>query len=211
MRTVGVPVKFDKDDILYTTKQTKVEMICHVCEGTRKIKYNEKDMKCPECMGIGKFKSDKAVNVVCEDPYKISITKISINSNGDITVKYKGYCGITPLNRAEDNLFKSKKEAQARCDELNRDKIFIKIEDIIIQDSFKEYLPSSYKIKNKLDYYKIHKNFEKLIVVDKNNVLQDGYINYLLCKMLNIDTVKAVIEETTQVLNNEDDEDWSNL
>jgi hypothetical protein len=29
--------------------------------------------------------------------------------------------------------------------------------------------------------------------------------------MLNIDTVKAVIEETTQVLNNEDDEDWSNL
>lgn len=207
MKTIEIPVKFNKDDVLYTTKQTKVEMTCHICEGTGRIKYNDKDMKCPECMGVGKFKSEKSINVVIEDPYKISTTKISINSNSDITVKYKGYCGITMLNRAEDSLFLSKEEAQRRCDELNKEKTFVRVEDIIIQDCFKENLPSTYKIKNKLEYYRSFKKFDKYIVVDKNNVLQDGYINYLICKMLDIDVVKVVIED----IKPQDDDRWDNV
>lgn len=194
MKVLEIPVKYSKDDVLYTTKQMKVEMTCHICEGVGKIKYNDKDMKCPECMGVGKFKSDKSVNVVCDDPYKISTTKISINSNEDISVKYKGYCGLTLLNRAEDNLFISKEEAQQRCDQLNKEKTFVKVEDIIIQNCFKETQPSLDKIRSKQEYYKTHKKFDKDIVVDKNNVLQDGYINYLLCKMLNINAIKVVIE-----------------
>jgi len=195
MSMYTIPVKYNKDDILYTTRQMKAEMICHVCEGTSKIKFNDKDMKCPECMGAGKFKSEKFINVVIDDPYKISLTKISINSNGDIIVKYKGYCGFTTLNRAEDNLFTSKEEAQRRCDELNKEKVYIRTENIIIQNCFKEQIPSSRKIKYKLEYYKVNGKFDKYIAIDKNNILQDGYINYLLCKMLNIDVVKAVIEE----------------
>lgn len=194
MTVLNIPVKFNKNDILYTTKQMKVETTCHICEGTTKIKYNDKDMKCPECMGVGKIKSDKAVNVVCDEPFKISTTKISINSNGDINVKYKGYCGLyTTLNRAEDNLFTSKENAQARCDELNKEKTFVRVENIIIKDSFKKTQPSLDKIREKQEYYKINKKFDKNIIVDKNNVLQDGYINYLLCKVLNIDTIKVVV------------------
>jgi hypothetical protein len=194
MNTLQLNLKFTKDDILYTTKQTKVEMTCHVCEGKGKIKYNDKDMKCPECMGAGKFQSNKQINVVCDEPYRISTTKISINSNGGISIKYKGHCGLTMLNRAEENLFFTKEEAQERCNELNKEKTFIRIEDIIIQDKFVETNPSIEKIQEKLEYYKVNKKFEKNIVVDKDNILLDGYINYLLCKLLNIDTVKVVIE-----------------
>lgn len=210
MSILEIPVKFNKDDVLYTTKQMKVEMTCHICEGKGKIKYNGKDMKCPECIGMGKFKSDKTINVVCDDPFKISTTKISINSSGTIILKYKGYCGLyTTLNRAEDNLFKSKEEAQRRCDELNKEKTFIRVEDIIIQDSFKETQPSLDKIQTKLEFYKKYKKFDKNIVVNKDNVLQDGYINYLLCKMLNIEVIKVVIEEIIKALDEEDD--WGNL
>jgi len=194
MSMYTIPVKFNKDDILYTTKQMKIEINCHICEGTGKIKYNDKVMKCPECMGKGKFMSNKAVNTVIDEPYEISLTKISINSNGGITVKYKGHCGFSMLNRAEDNLFTSKEEAQQRCDELNKEKVFVRVEDIIIKDCFKEQLPSSRKIKDKLEYYKINGKFNKYISINKDNVLQDGYINYLLCKMLNIEVVKAVVE-----------------
>jgi DnaJ-class molecular chaperone len=194
MRTLEIPVKFQKGDTIYTTKQTKVEMTCHVCEGTGKIKYNEKHMKCPECMGAGKFQSNKQKHIICDDSYVISTTKISINNNGDASIKYKGYCGYTALNRAEDNLFFTREEAQARCDELNKEKTFIRIENIIISDCFKLTEPSIDKIQNKLEYYKVNKKFDKNIVVDKEGVLQDGYINYLLCKLLNIDVVKVVVE-----------------
>jgi len=207
MNLLEIQVKFNSNDILYTTKQTKVEMICNICEGTGKIKYNGKDMKCPECMGVGKFKSEKNVNIVCDEPYKISTTKISINSNGGITVKYKGYCGLSMLNRAEDNLFTSKEEAQRRCDELNKEKTFVRIEDIIIQEDFKKFIPSLDKIHEKLEYYKLHKKFNGNIVVDKNNILQDGYIIYLLCKMLNIEVLKVVVETEIKVLDNKDEDD----
>lgn len=195
MKTLEIPVKFQNGDTIYMTKQTKVEMVCHICEGTGKIKYNDKDMKCPECAGVGKFMSDKRINVVCEEPFVISTTKISINNNGDISVNYKGHCGYNNYNRAEENVFLTKEEAQARCDELNKEKIFIKVDDIIIKDCFKETPPSVEKTLFKLDYYKTKKQFDKNIVINKKNVLQDGYINYLICKLLNINVIKVIIEE----------------
>lgn len=195
MRILEIPVKFQKGDIIYTTKQEKVISNCSVCEGTGRIKYNDKDMRCPECMGVGKFKSDKHINMVCDNPYTISTTKISINSNGDISIKYKGYCGFTNLNRAADNLFLSKEEAQVRCDYLNKEKKFINLDEIIIKECFKESRPSLDKIQEKLEYYKTHhNNFDKLIVIDRDNVLQDGYIIYLIYKMLDNDMVKVVVE-----------------
>lgn len=195
MKTLEIPVKYQKGDIVYIIKQTKVEIVCHVCEGIGKIKYNEKDMKCPECMGIGKFMSNKNIYVVCDESFVISTIKISINGNGDISVKYKGYCGFNSLNRAEENLFLTKEEAQTRCDELNKEKTYIRINDIIIKDCFKETSPSVDKILSKLNYYKINKNFDKNIVINKENILQDGYINYLLCKLLNIEVIQAIIED----------------
>jgi len=52
MKTLQIPVKYQKDDTVYTIKQTKLEKICSICEGTGKIKYNDKDMRCPECIEL---------------------------------------------------------------------------------------------------------------------------------------------------------------
>jgi len=194
MKTLQIPVKFQKGDTIYTIKQTKLEKNCEICEGTGRIKYNDKDMRCPECMGTGRFTENKNILKVCDDPFVITLTKISVDNNGNITVRYKGNCGFVRLNRAEESLFLSREEAQLRCNELNKDRILIRVDDIIIQDSFKESKPLVDKIQNKLEYYKVNNKFEKNIVVDKNNILQDGYINYLICRMLGIEVVKVVVE-----------------
>ena len=195
MIKLEIPVKFQHGDTIYTTKKTKMEIACSICEGKKTITYNNKEMRCPECMGKGKFTSSKDINTVCDEPYIISATKIEVNSNGGINVKYRGKCGFSSrLNRSEDNLFLTKEEAQFRCDELNKVRVRINVNDIIIQECFKESHPSTDKIQIKFLFYKINKKFDKEIVVDKNNVLQDGYINYLLCKLLNIEVIKAVVK-----------------
>ena len=192
MKTITINVPFTNEDVLYTTKQTKVEKDCHICEGTGRIKYNDKDMKCPECNGIGKFMSAKAINIVCEEPYKIITTKVTITSCDNLIVTYKGSCGFIRLNRASDNLFLTREEAQIRCNELNREKTFVRLDDIVIQDSFKETYPSIDKIQEKLGYYKVNNKFKNYITVDKDNVLQDGYINYLVYKLMGNNLVKVV-------------------
>lgn len=193
MKTLEIPVKFQNGDSVYTTKQTKLEKICSVCDGVGRINYNNKDMRCPECMGAGKFKSDKNIHIVCDEPFIIYITKIKINGE-NITVKYKGHCGFETLNRVEENLFITKEEAQVRCDELNKEKVLMNINNIVIQDSFKENRPSLSKIRDKIDYYNKHNRFNKNIVIDKDNVLHDGYINYLIYKMLDIKEIKVIVK-----------------
>jgi len=199
MKILAIPVKFQKGDTIYTTKQERVEITCHVCEGNGKIKYNNKDMKCPECMGVGKIKSNKNISVVCDDPFIITSTKVSIDSSGDISVRYKGRCNYVTLSRAEDNLFSTKEEAKIKCEEFNKEKVFIKIEDIIIKDCFRNTRPSLDKIQSKIEYYKGNSKFDKNIIINKDNVLQDGYINYLICRLLNIETIKVVIESCDEL------------
>ena len=194
MKRLEVLVKFSKGDMTYITMQTKLEKNCFICEGTGRIKYNDKDMRCPECMGEGKFKTDKKIHVVCQEPFIIHITKITLYDDNTATVKYKGHCGYNTYSRAEENIFSTKEEAQSRCDELNKEKIYLKVDQIVIQDIFKQTKPSIDKIQNKLEYYKREGKFDKNIVVDKNNKLRDGYINYLISKMLNINTVEVVVE-----------------
>lgn len=194
MKILEIPVKFQKGDTIYTTKQTKIEKVCPICEGKKTIKYNDKDMKCPECMGIGKFTSNKQVYVVCDELFEISTIKININGSGQPSVKYKGRCGFTMLNRAEENLFLTIEEAQIRCAELNKDRTWVNVSDIVIQDSFKETQPSIEKIQTKLSYYKENGKFNKDIVINKEKVLQDGYINYLICGLLGIEITKVIIE-----------------
>lgn len=191
MKTLVIPVKYLNGDSVYTTKQSKLKKNCLVCEGVGRIKYNDKDIRCPECMGAGSFKTDKVIHIVCDEPFIINTTKITVNSSGDVSVKYKGYCGQIGMNRAEENLHLTKEESQAKCDELNKERVYMNVSDIVIQDSLK---PSIDKIQEKLIYYKDNNRFNKNIVVDQNKVLQDGYITYLICNMLNIKIVKVVVE-----------------
>jgi hypothetical protein len=194
MKPLEINVKFTNEQTIYTIKSTRLEKDCHICEGKGIITYNDKNMRCPECMGKGKFTSNKQIYIVCDEPFVITKTKIDINANGNVNVKYKGRCGFSNYNRGEENLFLTKEEAQKKCDELNKEKTHINVTDIVIPDSFKLTQPSIDKIKSKLDYYKANNKFDKHIVINKEKVLQDGYINYLLCGLLNISYVNAVVE-----------------
>lgn len=187
-------IKFEKGDTIYTIKQIREEKVCHVCEGKKTITYNEKEMRCPECMGQGKFTSNKQIHVVLDKPFIISSIKIRLDSNYDPCIRYNGRCGFDSVRRAEENLFSTKEEAQVKCDELNREKIYINVKDIIISDSFYVSQPSIEKVSEKLNYYRDNGKLDKDIVIDKDNILLDGYVNYLICKLLNIETIRAIVE-----------------
>ncbi len=194
MKILKVPVKFTAEDTVFTTKQTNLEIECEICEGKGTIDFNSKNMRCPECQGKGKFTSNKKHYAVCDEPFIISTTKINISSNGKVNVRYKGRCGHSNYSRGTENLFFTKEEAQLKCDELNKTKILTNLEDIIIPEEFNGTTPSVNKIQERLSYYKENNKFEKYIVVNREMVLQDGYITYLLCKLLNIDYTNVIVE-----------------
>lgn len=195
MKTLEIQVKFQKEDEIYTTKQVREQISCDICEGTGRIDYNGKMMKCPECNGVGVFTTNRQIHVVCDEPFVISSTDIKISSNGQTIVKYRGYCGFNKYNRQENSLFNTKEEAQQRCNDLNRERKFVRLDDIIIKDSFKLTKPSIEKIQEKLEHYRVNNKFEKEIILDENNTLIDGYITYLLCKALGNEITKVIIKE----------------
>lgn len=67
------------------------------------------------------------------------------------------------------------------------------LEDIIISDQFTKYSPHFSKIKKCYQIYKRHKTWDRDIVINRNNVLLDGYVKYLLCKMFDIKVVDVNI------------------
>ncbi|OSA95677.1 UNVERIFIED_ORG: hypothetical protein B2H93_04450 [Clostridium botulinum] len=130
-----------------------------------------------------------------DEPFNIKTIKISVNAEtGHVVIKYRGNCGHQQLNRSEDNLFATKEEAQIKCNELNKERKYINLDEIVIQDSFKQSQPSIEKIIEKLNYYKNNDRFKSEIIVNKNNVLVDGYINYLANQILQKEAVRVIVE-----------------
>lgn len=196
-----IKTKFDIGDKVYTIQKEKVKISCHICKGLKKIKYNNMDMKCPECAGKGVFISDDTISMVRENPFTVSMIKVSIDNRNGVEIKYK--CGDeygNRTNRKESNLYKTVKQAQKACDELNTEKKFINVGDIIISDKFAATNPSREKLQRKLLYYVESNKFDKPIVIDKDNTLVDGYINYLICGLMGIKSVIAVVENQTNVI-----------
>ena len=70
----------------------------------------------------------------------------------------------------------------------------IKLSDIIISEEFLNSHPSEYKIEKYRDVYNFHKQQKKCVVLNDNNVLVDGYIQYLVLKENNVDEVKYIRE-----------------
>jgi hypothetical protein len=154
--------------------------------------------------------NDNFINVVLDEPFNIKAYKINVSGlTGQATIKYRGNCGNQQLNRSNDNLFATKEEAQARCNELNRERRHITLDSIIIQDSFRNNKPSIEKITERLNYYKNQGKFEKEITVNKDNVLLDGYITYLICKMLDKNYVNVVVDEIPQIEEDSLEDDWN--
>lgn len=60
-----------------------------------------------------------------------------------------------------------------------------KLKNIKISKEFKMKYPKTLKLISKMEYYLRNNKFEQPIVIDKNNVLVDGYTSYIIAQMLN--------------------------
>jgi len=69
----------------------------------------------------------------------------------------------------------------------------INLDKIIIQESFKSKLPKAYKIKQCYAYYRKHQKFDRFITLNEKGELTDGYVAYLVAKMLDIKRVPVVL------------------
>ena len=69
----------------------------------------------------------------------------------------------------------------------------IRLARIKISPEFKETLPRVDNFREKYSYYKKYKCFKSDIVVNKHYVLVDGYISYLLAKMLGMKKINVVV------------------
>lgn len=60
--------------------------------------------------------------------------------------------------------------------------MFIRLSKIKISEGFKKHKPTNEKMNNKNYFYIINDTFKEKVILDKNNVLVDGYTTYLLAK-----------------------------
>ena len=58
--------------------------------------------------------------------------------------------------------------------------MFIRLSKIKIPKEFQEHKPKSKKMNDKNIYFILNNTFKEKNILDKNNVLVDGYTNYLL-------------------------------
>ena len=117
--------KFAIEEECYTVYRKPTYYKCPICEGNGKFPYNSYEIRCNNCNGTGKLHNPKQYVL---DVCKVKIRRI-IASIGDVTtVKYKVSVIDTDVtrsvnNRSENNLFKSKEEAEKYCEEVNKKEV----------------------------------------------------------------------------------------
>ena len=73
--------------------------------------------------------------------------------------------------------------------------VYMRLDNIKIKDSFATTLPKEEKMAVCKAYWETHKKQDRYIVVNHNNVLIDGYIQYLVLKEANVEIVEVKISE----------------
>lgn len=68
----------------------------------------------------------------------------------------------------------------------------VKVSEIKIPNRFETTYPLTNKIAECYEHYRKHEFFDRAIIVDKSGMLLDGYVAYLVARMLGIEQVKAV-------------------
>lgn len=59
-----------------------------------------------------------------------------------------------------------------------------KLDKIIIPEDFRKHPPTMHKMNDKWLFYEEYQDFQDEIVINKNNVLKDGYTTYLMaCRL----------------------------
>ena len=72
-------------------------------------------------------------------------------------------------------------------------KRMMKLSDIKIKQSYLETIPSKEKMDECRKYWKTHSSQDRYIVVDHDDLLIDGYIQYLILKENNIEEAEIKI------------------
>jgi len=68
----------------------------------------------------------------------------------------------------------------------------IKLSDIIVPKYIKESEPSEYKMDCRRKWWNKNRTQQKWLVLDRDNVLLDGYIQYLILKENNVEEAKFI-------------------
>lgn len=71
----------------------------------------------------------------------------------------------------------------------------MKLSEIKISDSFKDTIPKEEKIAKCKEHWNTNHEQDRYIVINHDNVLIDGYIQYLVLKDANVDMVEVKISE----------------
>ena len=106
----------------YSVYRKPTHYKCPICEGNGKFPYKGYEIWCKNCSGSGKLHNPKqSVMAVC----KVRVRRIIASIWQDqISIKYKvdgvdEFKLVNVRNRGENNLFKTKEEAEKYCVDVN--------------------------------------------------------------------------------------------
>ena len=118
----SVENKFEIGEECYSVYRKPTHYKCPICEGNGKFLYNGYEIWCKNCSGSGKLHNPKQyVLAVC----KVKVRRLIASIWQDqITIKYKvdgvdEFRSLNVRNRGENNLFKTKEEAEKYCVDVN--------------------------------------------------------------------------------------------
>ena len=118
----SVENKFEIGEECYSVYRKPTHYKCPICEGNGKFPYKGYEIWCKNCSGSGKLHNPKqSVMAVCK--VKVRRLIVSIWQN-QISIKYKvdgvdEFKLVNVRNRGENNLFKTKEEAEKYCVDVN--------------------------------------------------------------------------------------------
>ena len=118
--------KFEIGEECYSVYRKPTHYKCPICEGNGKFPYKGYEIWCKNCSGSGKLHNPKqSVMAVC----KVKVRRLIVSIWQDqITIKYKvdgvdEFKLLNVRNRGENNLFKTKEEAEKYCVDVNTKEI----------------------------------------------------------------------------------------
>lgn len=114
--------KFDVGEECWTYARVPIKSKCPVCEGKGYIIYKDYQLRCAYCCGSGQIHQAHQT-VQKAFPFQVTSIKASLNADGKVTVRYKGYSldnSKSINNRRENTLFKTYEEAEKAADEINK-------------------------------------------------------------------------------------------
>ena len=118
--------KFEIGEECYSVYRKLTHYKCPICEGNGKFPYKGYEIWCKNCSGSGKLHNPKqSVMAVC----KVKVRRLIASIWQDqISIKYKidgvdEFKLVNVRNRGENNLFKTKEEAEKYCVDVNTKEI----------------------------------------------------------------------------------------